>query len=105
MKLKSGVYFVHYDDIPAFVKTARAQGRYFCGETAEAEGRRFAENFEKITREIYKNTYRPFSIDKDSVRFSYWSPCSLEAMKSWRNWGYTDHYIELWKPNQKKVIL
>lgn len=93
MKFKSGVYFVHFDDIPLFVETAKAQGR------------RFAGNFEKITREIYKNTYRPFSIDKDSVRFSYWSTCALEAMKDWDDWDYTDHYIELWKPNQKKVIL
>ena len=93
MKFKSGVYFVHFDDIPLFVETAKAQGRRFSG------------NFEKITREIYKNTYRPFSIDKDSVRFSYWPICLLEAMKSWSNWDYTDHYIELWKPNQKKVIL
>ena len=93
MNLKSGVYFVHYDDIPAFVETAKAQGRCFDG------------NYEEITREIYKNTYRPFSIDKDSVRFSYWPIYSLEAMKSWRNWDYTERYIELWKPNQKKVIL
>ena len=93
MNLKSGVYFVHYDDIPAFVETAKAQGRRFDG------------NYEEITREIYKNKYRPFSIDKDSVRFSYWSIYVLEAMKSWSNWDYTDHYIELWKPNQKKVIL
>ena len=93
MNLKSGVYFVHYDDIPLFVETAKAQGR------------RFAGNFEKITREIYKNTYRPFSIDKDSVRFSYWPTCLLEAMKSWSNWDYTDHYIEHWQPNKKKVIL
>ena len=31
MKLKSGVYFVHYDDIPTFVETAKAQGRRFAG--------------------------------------------------------------------------
>ena len=93
MTLKSGVYFVHYDDIPLFVETAKAQCR------------RFAGNYEEITREIYENTYRPFSIDVDSVRFSYWSTCSLEAMKSWSNWDYTDHYIEHWQPNKKKVIL
>ena len=93
MNLKSGVYFVHYDDIPAFVETAKAQGRRFSG------------NYEEITREIYENTYRPFSIDVDSVRFSYWSTYSLEAMKSWSNWDYTDHYIEQWRPNKKKVIL
>ena len=93
MNLKSGVYFVHYDDIPAFVETAKAQGR------------RFAGNFEKITREIYKNTYRPFSIDKDSVRFSYWNTDTLEAMKTWDDWDYTERYIEHWRPNKKKVIL
>ena len=93
MKFKSGVYFVHFDDIPLFVETAKAQGR------------RFAGNFEKITREIYKNTYRPFSIDKDSDRMGYWYAYEIEKMKTWNDWDYTDHYIELWKPNQKKVIL
>ena len=93
MTLKSGVYFVHYDDIPLFVETAKAQGR------------RFAGNYEKITREIYENTYRPFSIDVDSVRFSYWPTCSLEAMKTWIDWSFTEKYIEHWRPNKKKVIL
>ena len=98
MTLKSGVYFVHYDDIPKFVETAKAQGRQFCGD------------YEQITKEIYKDTYRPFSIDKDSDRMSYWSTrsldwstCSLEDMKDWDDWDYTERYIELWKP--RKVIL
>ena len=78
MNLKSGVYFVHYDDIPAFVETAKAQGLYFCGD------------YPSITSEKYKNTYRPFSIDKHTNRMSYWS---------------TERYIEHWQPNQKKVIL
>ncbi len=93
MNLKSGVYFVHYDDIPAFVETAKAQGRKFCGD------------YQTITSNVYKNTYRPFSIDNNSVRFSYWSPCSLEDMKDWDDWDYTDEYIEHWRPNKKKVIL
>ena len=37
MNLKSGVYFVHYDDIPAFVETAKAQGRYFCAITHQSQ--------------------------------------------------------------------
>lgn len=66
MKFKSGVYFVHFDDIPTFVETAKAQGR------------RFAGHYGEITRKMYENTYRPFSIDKDSVRFSYWSTCPIK---------------------------
>ena len=93
MNLKSGVYFVHYDDIPAFVETAKAQGLYFCGD------------YPSITSEKYKNTYRPFSIDKHTNRMSYWSTDTLEAMKTWDDWDYTERYIEHWQPNQKKVIL
>ena len=95
MTLKSGVYFVHYDDIPLFVETAKAQGRLFAG------------NYEELTRKRYENTYRPFSIDKNSVRFSYWywPTRSLEDMKDWEDWDYTDEYIEHWQPNKKKVIL
>ena len=93
MTLKSGVYFVHYDDIPKFVETAKAQGRLFCGDYAQ------------ITKELYKDTYRPFSIDKDSNRMSYWFTCSLEDMKDWDDWDYTERYIEQWQHNKKKVIL
>ena len=93
MKFKSGVYFVHYDDIPLFVETAKAQGRYLDGD------------YNEITRKMHKNTYRPFSIDKNSVRFSYWLPHSLEDMNDWDDWEYTDEYIEHWQPNKKKVIL
>lgn len=93
MNLKSGVYFVHYDDIPAFVETTKAQGRYFCGD------------YPSITSEKYKNTYRPFSIDKHTNRMSYWSTDTLEAMKDWDDWDYTERYIEHWRPNKKKVIL
>ena len=93
MNLKSGVYFVHYDDIPAFVETAKAQGRYFFGD------------YPSITSEKYKNTYRPFSIDKHTDRMSYWSTDTLEAMKTWRDWSFTEKYIEHWRPNKKKVIL
>ena len=91
MNLKSGVYFVHYDDIPAFIETA--------------EGRYFWDDYPSITSEKYKNTYRPFSIDKHTNRLSYWSTDTLEAMKTWDDWDYTERYIEHWRPKKKKVIL
>ena len=93
MNLKSGVYFVHYDDIPAFVETAKAQGLYFCG------------HYPSITSEKYKNTYRPFAIDKHYNRINYWNTDTLEAMKTWDDWDYTERYIEHWRPNKKKVVL
>ena len=94
MTLKSGVYFVHYDDIPKFVETAKAQGRQFCGD------------YEQITKEIYKDKYRVFSIDKgNSKRVGYWYDHPLEDMKNWNDWDYTERYIEHWRPNKKKVIL
>ena len=88
MEFKSGVYFVHYDDIPLFVETAKAQERYFCGD------------YQLITSDKYKDTYRPFSIDKHTDRMSYWNTNALEAMKDWDDWDYTDEYIEHWRPNE-----
>lgn len=93
MYLKSGVYFVHYDNIPKFVETAKAQGRRFCGDYYE------------ITKRSYENKYRAFSIDKDSDRMGYWYAYEIEKMKTWDDWDYTDKYIEHWQPNKKKVIL
>ena len=94
MYLKSGVYFVHFDDIPLFVETAKAQGRYLAGD------------YDEITRKRHKNTYRAFSIDNGrNKRVGYWGTYELEDMNDWDDWDYTDEYIEHWQPNKKKVIL
>ena len=92
--MKSGVYFVHYDDIDAFLKHIEKDGR-------ELDG-----NIEELKNSYWKDKYRVFSIDKgNSKRVGYWYAYNLDKMESWHHWNYTDEYIEHWRPNKKKVIL
>ena len=90
--MKSGVYFVHYDDIDAFLKHMELNGR-------ELDGLVTRLNLPK-----YKDQYRVFSIDKGRTkRVGYWGTYELETIKRWNKWYFTDEYIELWTPI--KVIL
>ena len=90
--MKSGVYFVHYDDIDAFLKHIELNGRELDGLVTQL----------KLPK--YKDQYRAFSIDKGKTkRVGYWGAYELEAMKRWYKWSFTDEYIELWTP--RKVIL
>ena len=87
--MKSGVYFVHYDDIDAFLKHIELNGRELDGLVTQL----------KLPK--YKDQYRAFWIDKGKTkRVGYWGTYELEAMK---RWSFTDKYIELWTP--RKVIL
>ena len=98
--MKSGVYFVHYDDIDAFLKHIELNGRELDGLVTQL----------KLPK--YKDRYRAFSVD-NGIKTSdkrvgywdtYWDTYNLEAaMNHWNNWSFTDEYIELWKP--RKVIL
>ena len=93
--MKSGVYFVHYDDIDAFLKHIEENGRKLDGFVAQL----------KLPK--YKDQYRAFSVDNgietSTERVGYWGTYKLEAMERWNKWSYTDEYIEHWKP--RKVIL
>ena len=90
--MKSGVYFVHYDDIDAFLKHIELNGRELDGLVTQL----------KLPK--YKDQYRAFSIDKGKTkRVGYWGTYELEAMKRWNKWSFTDEYIELWTP--RKVIV
>ena len=93
--MKSGVYFVHYDDIDAFLKHIASEGRELDGLVAQL----------KLPK--YKDQYRAFSVDNgiktSDKRVGQWGTYNLEAMNRWNKWSFTDEYIELWKP--RKVIL
>ena len=95
--MKSGVYFVHYDDIDAFLAEAKKAGR-----TLLSTG-----SYEKIKDEEYKGLYRVFSVDNgqqsEPNRIGYWDAMTLDAMEYWSDWSFTDNYIEHWRP--KKIIL
>ena len=93
--MKSGVYFVYYDDIDAFLKHIASEGRELDGLVAQ------------LKLPEYIDQYRVFSVDNgiktSDERVGYWGTYNLEAMNRWDNWSFTDEYIELWKP--RKVIL
>ena len=95
--MKSGVYFVHYNHIDAFLYEAKKAGR-----TTMSTG-----SYETIKDEEYKGLYRVFSVDNgrkgDPKRIGYWGAMTLDAMEYWSDWSFTDNYIEHWRP--KKIIL
>ena len=95
--MKSGVYFVHYNHIDAFLKEAEKSGR-----------RPLTTNtYDYLTNEEYANLYRVFSLDSEDKsygnRIGCWDAMTVDKMKHWKNWSYTDPYIENWKP--KKVVI
>ena len=96
--MKSGVYFVHYDDIDAFLKHIASEGRELDGLVAQVA---------QLKLPKYKDQYRAFSVDNgiktSDKRVGYWDTYNLEAMNRWNKWSFTDEYIELWTP--RKVIL
>ena len=92
--MKSGVYFVHYNHIDAFLAEAKKAGR-----TPMSTG-----SYEKIKDEEYKGLYRVFSVDNNNGNIiGYWDAMTLDKMEHWKNWSYTDAYIEHWIP--KKVLI
>ena len=92
--MKSGVYFVHYNHIDAFLAEAKKAGR-----TPMSTG-----SYEKIKDEEYKGLYRVFSVDNYNGNIiGYWDAMTLDKMEHWKNWSYTDAYIEHWIP--KKVLI
>ena len=95
--MKSGVYFVHYDNIDAFLYEAKKAGR-----TPMSTG-----SYKTIKDEKCKGFYRVFSVDNgrkgEPNRIGYWDVMTLDAMEYWSDWSFTDNYIEHWRP--KKIIL
>lgn len=89
--MKSGVYFVHYNHIDAFLKEAEKSGRRPLTTST----------YDYLTNEEYANLYRVFSLDGN--RIGYWEAMTLDKMEHWKNWSYTDAYIEHWIP--KKVLI
>ena len=95
--MKSGVYFVHYDNIDAFLYEAKKAGRTPMS----------TDSYKTIKDEEYKGFYRVFSVDNgrrgEPNRIGYWGAMTLDAMEYWSDWSFTDNYIEHWRP--KKIIL
>ena len=95
--MKSGVYFVHYNHIDAFLKEAEKAGRRPLSTST----------YEQMKNESFKNLYRVFSLDSNDKsygnRIGYWDAKTLDKMEHWKNWSYTDPYIENLIP--KKVLI
>ena len=95
--MKSGVYFVHYNHIDAFLAEAKKAGRRPLSTSS----------CEQLKDEEYKGLYRVFSVDNDRrgepKRLGYWDAVTLDEMDDWSDWSFTHHYIEHWRP--KKVLI
>ena len=95
--MKSGVYFVHYDNIDAFLYEAKKAGRTPMSTSS----------YKTIKAEECKGLYRVFSVDNgqqgEPNRLGFWDAMTLDAMEHWNKWSFTDKYIEHWRP--KKIIL
>ena len=107
-KLKSGVYFVRYQDITKFVQDAENNGwkhRFDHPQEEIYATLKFLDREEKTIKQLVI----PFSLDQEKRRVGYWTNKLYfesdveETIKTWNDWYWTDKYIEFYQ--SKKVIL
>ena len=107
-KLKSGVYFVKYQDINKFVQDAEKNGWQHAFKNPKTEIHHTLTVRGREEKTI-KQLVIPFSLDKNKRRVGYWSDevCFEsdveETMKAWSDYGWSDKHIEYYQ--NKKVIL
>ena len=107
-QLKSGVYFVRYQDITKFFQDAEKNGWKDDFHDPQAEIYATLPNHGREEKTI-KQLVIPFSLDQEKRRIGYWSQHVCfesdveETMDDWSNWGWSEKHIEFYK--SKKVIL
>ena len=106
-KLKSGVYFVRYQDITKFFQDAEKNGWKHDFDDPQAEIYATLHNHGREDKTI-KQLVIPFSLDKRKRRIGYWTQhvcfeSDVETIKTWYDWSWTDKYIEFYQ--SKKIIL
>ena len=106
-QLKSGVYFVRYQDITKFFQDAKKNGWKF--------GLDDQKRINKILTAMGRNDKTvkqlviPFSLDKRKKRIGLWVNKGCfendveETMGNWNDWDWSDKYIEFYQ--NKKLIL
>ena len=107
-QLKSGVYFVRYQDITKFFQDAEKNGWKHTFDDPQAEIYATLHNDGREDKTI-KQFVIPFSLDKRKRRIGYWSQevCFEsdveETMDDWSDWGWSEKHIEFYQ--SKKIIL
>ena len=107
-QLKSGVYFVRYQDITKFFQDAEKNGWHHNFDEPQVE---IYDTLKFLDREdkTIKQFVIPFSLDKRKRRIGYWTQHVCfesdveETMDDWSDWGWSEKHIEFYQ--SKKVVL
>ena len=106
--LKSGVYFVKFNDIKNFLKDAQKNG---WKHNFDDPQKYFHKLLTILGRkdETIKQSAIPFSLDKEKRRVGYWSKHVCfesdveETMDDWSDYSWSEKHIEFYQ--SKKLIL
>jgi hypothetical protein len=107
-QLKSGVYFVRYQDITKFFQDAEKNGWKHNFDDPQANIYAGLRNNGREDKTI-KQFVIPFSLDKRKRRIGYWSQHVCfesdveETMDDWSDYGWSEKHIEVYQ--SKKVVL
>ena len=107
-QLKSGVYFVRYQDITKFFQDAEKNGWKHNFDDPQAEIYATLRNHGREDKTI-KHFVIPFSLDKRKRRIGYWSQHVCfesdveETMDDWSDYSWSEKHIEFYQ--SKKVVL
>ena len=106
-QLKSGVYFVRYQDITKFFQDAEKNGWHHNFDEPQVEIYATLNNHGREDKTI-KQFVIPFSLDKRKRRIGYWTQHVCfesdveETMDDWSDWGWSEKHIEFYQ--SKKII-
>ena len=107
-QLKSGVYFVRYQDITKFFQDAEKNGWKHDFDEPRVEIYATLNNHSREEKTI-KQLVIPFSLDKRKRRIGFWSQDVCleseveETMGNWNDWDWSEKHIEVYQ--SKKVVL
>ena len=107
-QLKSGVYFVRYQDITKFFQDAEKNGWHHNFDEPQVEIYATLNNHGREDKTI-KQFVIPFSLDKRKRRIGYWSQHVYfesdveETIKTWNDYCWSEKHIEVYQ--SKKVVL
>ena len=107
-QLKSGVYFVRYQDITKFFQDAEKNGWKFGLDEPQKLINKFLTMMGRNDKTV-KQLVIPFSLDKRKKHIRLWANKGCfendveETMGNWNDWDWSDKYIEFYQ--NKKLIL
>ena len=107
-QLKSGVYFVRYQDITKFFQDAEKNGWHHTFDEPQKRINKLLTAMGRNDKTV-KQLVIPFSLDKRKKRIGFWANEGCfendveETMGNWNDWDWSDKYIEFYQ--NKKLIL